>query len=129
MVAQPHRPRIQVICHDLDPFHRARREKIENPFPVEWRPIAELKREAVIGGDRAAGQFRGFPKTRRRHSIAATERVVESTQAREPTRERNFADRQCRFRQELFREQQPSCEEQLDRRHAEFPLNDSADLP
>ena len=104
-------------------------QKGEDAFPVARWTIRELQRRGLARGDRG-GAFGRLPaQARRRHPIPPVERVVEPAQAGEAAGEGDLGDRQRRFGQELFGEQQPAGQQQLYGRHSQLLLHDAPDLP
>ena len=119
---------IRIQRDPLDPGERASGEKGEDAGPVVGRPIGKLQRGGGAVAD-GLGPFGGFPaQPRRRHAIAAAERVVEAAQAVEATRQSDLRNRQPRVGQQLLGEQQAAGQQQLDWRHAELLLHDAANL-
>ena len=80
-------------------------------------------------GIAAAPSITSAPQARRRHAVAAAERVVEAAQAREAAGERHFGHRPGRLGQQLLGEQQPACQQELYRRDSKLLLDDAANLP
>ena len=110
------------------PRERARGEKREHARSS--RTAGDTRAAASTSGSRHRRGTLGrlLAQARRRHPVAAGERVVEPAQARESAGERHLGHRQRRLGQQLLGEQQPPRQQQLDRRHAQLVLDDAADL-
>ena len=85
---------------------------------IFWcRFIRRLATDVSLLGDAPSHRQSLFAQARRRHPIAAAESVVEPAEARKAAGERHLGNRPGGLRQQLFRQQQPARQQQLNRRN------------
>ena len=119
---------VGVFGDEFHTFEFAAFEESQDAGPVVRRTIGEQE-----GGGVRAGELEGvinglLAETGRGHAVAGAEGVVETAQAREAAGEGDVDDGEFCFSEKLLGEQQAAREQELDRGHAEFFLDDAADL-
>ena len=128
-LSELHGPRVRAVRDVFDAGERARARNARIPVQSYGGRYESCRVDVSLLGDRRGAIDRLPAQARRRHPVAAEERVVEPPQAREAAGERDLGHRQRRLRQQLLGQQQPARQQQLDRRHAELLPDDAANLP